>query len=265
MSFTLFKMTLKNNFFILAIFCAVMSLYISIMTYMFDPSTSDSLMEMMEMMPSEMIAAMGFDSASSDLTGFLAGFYYGFLVYLFPMVYCIIMGNRLVANMVDNGSFAYLLQTPTSRVQIIVTQAIYFIFSITVLFCVVFSVGVFMSNTMYPDMLNLKLYSKMHFTAMLLTICIGMICFFYSCLFNESKNSLSLGAGLPIAFLLLYLIGGSSSDAEIYMNMSIYSLYDATEIIRTGEVLWTNILFISISTILLISSVIIFNKKRLPL
>ncbi len=57
---------------------------------------------------------MGFSGLVTDLTGYLASWLYGLLMFGFPMVYCIILGNRLVARQVDSGSFAYLLSTPHS-------------------------------------------------------------------------------------------------------------------------------------------------------
>jgi ABC-2 type transport system permease protein len=162
MSLTLLKLDIKRNLLLLLIFSAVMSMYIGIIMYMYDPSSSQSLMEMMDMFPPEMIAEFGFDNSSSDLTGFVAGFYYGFLVFAFPMVYYIILSNRLVCRMVDSGAFSYLLQTPTSRKKIIVTQGAYLLGSIAALFSVVYVAGTYAAGALFPGMLNVAAYTKLH-------------------------------------------------------------------------------------------------------
>ncbi|MGE4354334.1 MAG: hypothetical protein AB7D36_09645 [Oscillospiraceae bacterium] len=265
MSGTLFKLDAKNNAFLLLIFCGVMSMYMGIIMYMYDPTSSESLMDMMDMLPPEMISAFGFDNSSTDLTGFVAGFYYGFLVFAFPMVYYIILSNRLVCKMVDSGAFAYLLQTPTSRVKIIVTQAVYLLASIAVLFSAVYLVGTYAARTLFPGMLNTQAYTRLHISAALLTMAMAMVCFFYSCLFNETKRSLAFGTSIPLTFFLLFLIGGVSNDAEIFKDMSIFSLLDATGIVQNGNTMGINILFAAMTAILFIASVLVFDKKRLPI
>ncbi|MGE4276575.1 MAG: hypothetical protein AB7E30_05275 [Lawsonibacter sp.] len=265
MSRTLFKMDVKNNIFLLLIFCGVMSMYMSIIMYMYDPTSSESLMDMMDVMPPEMIAAFGFNNASTDLTGFVAGFYYGFLVFAFPMVYYIILSNRLVCKMVDSGAFAYLLQTPTSRIKIIVTQAAYLLTSIVVLFSVVYLVGTNAARAWFPGMLNVQAYTRLHTSAALLTMALAMVCFFYSCLFNESKRSLAFGTSIPLTFFLLFLIGGVSDDAEVFKDLSIFSLLDATGIVQNGNTTGINILFVTMTVILFVASVLVFEKKRLPI
>ncbi len=265
MNLILLRLNLKNNLFLLLIFCGVMSMYLSMMIYMYDPTSVSSLTDMMDMLPADMIAAMGFDTIATDLTGFIAGFYYGFLVFAFPMIYCILLAHKLVAKMVDNGSFAYLLQTPISRRTIIITQGSYLLLSILILFSVVFIVGVSISNSMFYGMLNVSSYFRLHFSAMLLTMTIAMICFFYSCLFHDGRKALAFGAGVPISFFLLYLFGGVSEDAEIFKDMSIYSLLDAPAIVDNGNTIGINLLFLAIIVGLFLMSLIIFDKKRLPL
>jgi len=265
MSLALFRLDVKNNATLLLIFCLVMSMYLGIIMYMFDPTSSASLMEMMETMPYEMVAAFGFNNIGGDLTGFIAGFYYGFLVFAFPMVYYIILSNRLVCSMVDSGALCCLLQTPTSRKKIIVTQGVYLLGSIAALFSVVYLVGIYVAHSLFPGLLNVPAYTRLHLSAALITMALAMICFFYSCLFNETKRSLAFGAGIPLAFLLLFMIGGVSEDAESFKALSLFSLLDATAIVENGSTAGINILFFSMIAILFIASVLVFDKKRLPL
>lgn len=265
MNLTLFKLNIKNNSGLMLIFLGVLSMYMVIMMYMFDPLATESMNAMMASLPPEMVSAFGFDSAGSTLISFMAGFYYSFLIFMFPMVYYIILSNKLVAKMVDSGSMAYLLQTPVSRKKIIFTQGIYLLFSIGMLFTLLFGVGMLASNTMFPGMMDVDIFFKLHFSAMLLTMASAMISFFYSCLFNESRKSLAFGAGIPITFILLMMIGDVSDKGEFFSNLSLFSLLDAIAISQNGSVLGINILFVCIIVILFGASIIIFDKKRLPI
>lgn len=265
MSMTLFKADLKKNWLILVIFFGVLTMYLAVMVSMFDPNDMDAIMEMVKLFPEDLMKAMGFSSLATSLTGYLASWLYGLLMFGFPMVYCIILGNRLVAKMVDNGSFAYLLSTPNSRIKVITTQGIYALLSVAVLFAALFGVGVFVSNSMYPGELDVAAFLNLNVTTMLVNMTVMMISFFFSCLFNDSKKSLGFGAGIPILFLLMNMLGGASEKSEALKSFSIYGLYEPVSLINGAEVWGINILYVGLTVVLFAAGVLIFNKKQLPL
>ncbi|MDD5018265.1 MAG: ABC transporter permease [Eubacteriales bacterium] len=265
MSFTLLKTTFKMNWKLLLIFWSVVAMYLAILVYMYDPEDMKALMSMVEAFPEDLMKAMGFSTAVADLTGYLASWLYGLLMFGIPMVYCIILGNRLVAKMVDNSSFAYLLTTPHSRVKIIVTQGVYALASVAVLFAVLYGTGVAICEAMFPGLLDIGAFLRLNITTMLINMAVMMISFFFSCLFNDTKRSLGFGSGIPIVFLLMYMLGGAAADAEIVKQVSIYGLYDPVELVQGGDVLGANLIYIGIAAVLFAAGVLIFKKKRLPL
>ena len=265
MSFTLFKTTLKKNWTLLLIFFGVLTMYMTSMITMYNPDDMEALMAMFKLLPADLMKALGFSSMVTDLTGYLASWLYGLLMFGFPMVYSIILGNKLVAKMVDNGSFAYLLATPNSRVKIIITQGVYALTSLVVLFAALFGIGVLISAAMFPNLLDVGAFFKLNFTTMLVNMVVMMISFFFSCLFNETKMSLGFGAGVPIAFILMNMLGGASPDAEILKKMSIYGFYDPVELVHGGAIWGINLIYIGIVVVLFTAGVLIFRKKQLPL
>jgi ABC-2 type transport system permease protein len=92
-----------------------------------------------------------------------------------------------------------------------------------------------------------------------------MISFFFSCFFNDTKFSLGFGAGIPITFLLMNMLGGASKDLEILKTLSIYGFYDPVELVHGGDYFIVNILYIGIIVILFVAGVLVFKNKRLPL
>ena len=265
MSLTLLRSVLKKNWTLLLIFFGVLTMYMTIMISMYDPNDMEALTSMVKLMPEDLMKAMGFATVVTDLTGYLASWLYGLLMFGFPMVYCIILGNRLVAKMVDNSSFAYLLSTPNSRVRIIITQGVYALASIAVLFGALFGVGILTSAAMFPGVLDVGAFFRLNFTTMLVNMVVMMITFFFSCLFNETKLSLGFGAGVPIAFLLLNMLGGASKDMEALKRLSIYGIYDPVELVQKGGALGLNLFYIAIAAVLFAASVLVFRRKRLPL
>lgn len=265
MSMTLFKNTLRRNWVLLMIFLGVLSMYMTVMLSMYNPDDMEALSSMIELFPPELMKAMGFESIVTDLTGYLASWLYGLLMLGFPLVYCVILGNRLVAKMVDNSSFAYLLSTPNSRVRIIVTQGLYALSSVAALMTVMFGVGVLLSAVMFPGMLDVGQFLRLNVTTMLVNMSVMMISFFFSCLFNDTKFSLLFGAGIPIAFLLMKMLGGVSESGSLIKKASIYGFYDPVKLVAGESMVSVNLIYISIIVVLFAGGVMIFRRKRLPL
>jgi len=265
MSLTLFRLTVKQNWILLLIFFGVLTMYMTTMLSMFDPADMEGLLQMIEAFPEGLRTAFGFDALATDLTGYLASWLYGMLMIGFPMVYSIILGNGLVAKMVDNGSFAYLLSTPNSRTKIIVTKGVYALASMLVLFAVLFTVGILSAEALFPGLLDVGAFFRLNVTTMLVNMVVLMIAFFFSCVFNETKFSLAFGAGIPITFLLMKMLGGSSPNLKILSDISIFGFYDPMKLVAGEPALAINMIYAGIIVVLLASGTVIFSRKRLPL
>lgn len=265
MNVALLRHTFKKNWLLLLIFFGVLTMYITIMIAMFNPEDMETITSMLELFPPDLMSAMGFSQLVTDLTSYLASWLYGLLMFGFPMVYCIMLGNRLVAKKVDNGSFASYLSTPVSRSKIIFTQGLYALLSTAALFAAVLGVGLATSEMLHPGLLEINRFIQLNVTTMLVNMAVMMICFFFSCLFNDSTLSTGFGAGLPITFLMLNMLGGTSSDLEILKKFSLYGWYDPIDLVR-GDVDWTiNLLYIAILLVLFAGSILIFRRKQLPI
>ena len=129
---------------------------------MFDPKSVKALNEMLEMLPESLIKALGFDVMSTELTTFIANYIYGFLILVFPVIFTIIINNRLIAKHVDNGSMSYLLTTPNSRSKFAFNQALFSITSITLLIIAVTITAIISSNLMFPNELNINKFIYLH-------------------------------------------------------------------------------------------------------
>ena len=265
MSLTLFKTTLKKNWILLVIFLGVLTMYLTVMISMYSQEDMSAMNSMLEMFPKGLLKALGMAEIHTELTAYLASWLYGLLMIGFPMIYSIMLGNKLVAKLVDNGSFAYLLSTPNSRVKLILTQGIYALSSLVVLFLAIFGLGVGICEALQPGLLKIGSFFSLNLTTMLVNMVVLMISFFCSCLFNEAKLSTGFGAGIPIMFLLLKMISQAAEDLKFLKNFTIYGIYDPVEVVKGKVVLWVDPLFLGIILVLLLAGVAIFKRKRLPL
>ncbi len=265
MSMPLMQLTIKKNWPLALIFFGVLAMYSGVMISMYNPGDMESLMQMFELFPPEVMSALGFAGAFSDMTGYLASWLYGLLMIGFPMVYSIILAGRLVAKTVDSGSIACLLATPDSRGKIILTKAVYAVLSLTAILGLLFLANCLLGKALYPDDLDVAAFFQLNVTVTLVNITVLSISFFFSCLFNDTKYSLAFGAGLPIAFLLMHMLGGASPDAEIVRKLSIFGWYDPLSIVNGETVPGVNLLYGLLSLLLLGGGILIFRKKRLPI
>ena len=99
MNGVLFRRSARSLWKTWVVFAAVLSLYVSMITAMFDPKLNATLDEIVTAMP-QLMNMVGMQAGSSSLGGFLINYLYGFLLLLLPLVFSILAANRLVARWV---------------------------------------------------------------------------------------------------------------------------------------------------------------------
>jgi len=108
-------------------------------------------------------------------------------------------------------------------------------------------------------------YVMMNLGVFLLMFAISSISFLFSCLFNLSKNSLALGAGIPIAFYIFKLMGDVDGSLEFFKYLSLNTLFDTDAIINGGDYSLQFVVLGVVGIVLYALSVRIFVEKDLPL
>lgn len=262
----LFKQTFKSSYKLLIVFMAVLTMYMSIIVTMYDPNGNDIMQQMMDMKLEGFASAFGFDIPDSTLIGFLSSYFYGFIIIMFPMIFDIIMANKLISKQVDKGSMSNLLSTTNTRNKISVTYMAFMLSSVTFLIAFNTIIGIIVSETNFKGQLDIPKFILLNFGALLLHFAISGICFFASCIFNETKNSLAFGAGIPIAFFLIQMLGNMGGKLEKFKYFTMFTLFNPDSIIEGDASAFISliVLFV-ISVALYVGGIYIFNKKDLPL
>jgi ABC-2 type transport system permease protein len=257
---TYFKQTVKSNIKLWAIITGILCLLISIVMKVFDP-------EMINEMVGRQEAMGGFNPLGemSSLISFISNQYFGLFAVIFPMIYIIITGNKLIAGKVDKGSMANDLSAPLSRTQIIFTSAVYLILSLVLMFACISGAGVITAEIAQPGQLDISVFLQLTLGCFLLQLTISGISFMGSCIFNSAGKSLSIGAGIPLACFALKMVSGMSDSLERLSHLSINTLFD-TDAIINGEVFAGKLIVLAIIGIgCYIVGSAVFNKKDLPL
>lgn len=263
-SLTLFKREMKANNKLLVIFMYILTLYIVMMVYMFNPESGTGWDDIIKLMPGIMKAA-GFTAAGNTLIGALATGLYGMIVLMVPVVFSIILGNKLVAGYVDRGSMAYLLATPNKRVKIALTQALCLWVSIGILITYVTVAIIISSAIMHPGMLDIGKLVLMNVVIYFLHIAIGGICFFASCISNDTKRSFAIGAGIPVTFFLIQMLANLGDKLENLKYLTIFTLFNTSDIIAGKSVVFPILILVAVAIVLYGIGIYIFSKRDLPI
>lgn len=263
-SMPLFERNIKQIIKPLFIFIAVLSMYTSVIVYMYDPSLIDMLNDYQNAMP-QVMSAFGMNGIATSLIEFIKIYLYGFLMLLFPMIFIIIITNTTIMKYIDSGSMANLLSTKNSRRKIILTQCISIILGVILLMIIMTGIGILCCELMFRGELDIKKYIYLNFTTLLVQLVICGIAFLSACIFNEAKYYYTVGAGLPILFFLINMLSNMGDKLKNLKYFTIYSLLPVDEIVKGTDVVGYNISLAIIAIILFMLGIKIFTKRDLPL
>lgn len=264
MNKTLFLTNMKIHRTLFIIINLVLLMYSSIMIYMFDPEGANAMIEMINMLPKSFGTAFGFDTVALTLTTHIGSYLYGFIFIIFPVIFMIIMINSLIAKHVDRGSMVYLLSTPNSRKEIARTQFASYVMMLVALFIIQTGLGVLMAEAMHKGMLEVGPYVQINLITLFVFLFVGSIGFLASCSFDDSGRSLSVGAGIPVMFLLLKMLSGVGEKVEFLQYFTPYTLMNMGNIMNKDNFTLLSCLALLIASVITVSVAIqIFDKRSL--
>lgn len=266
MSWTLFKVNLRNNRTLLFILSAIYSLYSMLLISVFDSANLSEWNKLLEMkLPQPLIAATGIHFGAT-LISFMANILYGLLLYILPMILMISVNNQLVAAMVEKGSMAYVLASPNSRWKVIFTQAVFSMFSITLIFIVLATVDSLFAKIAYPGNLDIGQLWQLNVYAILFYIAMSSISFLASCSANDTRQSMAAGAGIPLLFVLFDMLGNYGGSLEWCKYFSLFTLFNPDWLFESNAFRFVAMgIFIAISVVCYGIGMKIFTGKDLSI
>lgn len=265
LSLPLLAKEIKSNCKVFLIFLAVLAMYISIIVSMFDPKIGETLKQFEEAMP-EMMAAFGMVSSGSNLIDFLGSYLFGMLLLIFPLIYEIIVANRLIARYVDRGSMAYLLASPNKRKKLAITQAIFLLGSTGLLIFLSMVIGIAVSESLFPGALDIKGYIALHGGLFGLHLALSGFGFFASCIFDETKYSYAVSTGVPIFFYLVQMLVNMGDKLENLKYITLFTLFNPLDIIAgKASAVWMTVALGIIGITLYGAGIYRFSRRDLPL
>ena len=233
LNLTLYKREMKGSLKMLLLFAAIISMYVTIIIRMYDPAMMETLDNFYEVMP-ELMASVGMSAGATSLISFMISYLYGFILLIFPMVFCILRGNGLIARYADKGSMVTLLAAPVKRRTVALTQMSVLISGILLLIIFASALELTIAETSFPGELAIAELLQLNAALLCLHLFIGGICFLSSCVFSDTKYSIALGAGIPALMYILQMLANAGEEADVIKYFTFFTLFDAKGIVA-GE------------------------------
>jgi ABC-2 type transport system permease protein len=264
MNKTLFFASFKANWKLLLGVFLLLFIYISTIIGMYDPENAKGMEAIVATLPPAMVSAFGFNAIGYDLTNHIGTYLYGFIFLIMPVIYSATVANKLIARHVDRGSMVYLLTTPNTRKKIVLTQAIFLFSSTFFLLFMCTAMGIVISEMIFPGILDIGNFLMLNLVTVAVHLVFCGITFLASCIFSESKNSIMVGAGIPLLFLMFKMLSSVGDKLSGLKYISLLSIIDVPKIFSDHAFAWwSSGLLLLISVLLLLISVRVFDKKSM--
>lgn len=260
----LFLFDLRENKIIIITFTLIIMLYGTISVGMYDPNSMEGFDEILSMLPESMIRMFGFNNIGGALTQFISHYLYGFIMLMFPMIFIIMMGTKLVSKHVDKGNMIYLLTMPYTRRKIVVTQAAFFILSLLFVFGINVGLIIVMAHIMFPGSLDVGGFLMLNLVTFGVSLALSGVVFMFSVLFGDASKSLGVSGGLLVAFFVVNMLSAISDKTEFLKYFTPYSLIQIDYLLEgNGHGALGAILLLIFSFMIFVGSIELFNRKSI--
>lgn len=258
----LFWLDLRQNKWIIIAFTAIFLMYGSVSVGMFDPEGADTLQAMLDMLPDSLVRMMGFDNLGGSITSYISNYLYGFIMVIFPMIFAIIIGTRLVVKHVDSGSMTYLVTMPYTRRQIVITQAVFFALSLFTIIAINVIVIIIMAESMFPDMLDIWAFVKLNLVTYAVHLAMAALAFLFSVLFSDASTCTGVSGGLLVTFFILNMISTISEKTEFVKYFTPFSMINIDSVL-SGKWILLFLAPLVAAIVVFVGSIEIFHRKSL--
>jgi len=268
MNATLYKQMMKVNMKGFMNYAFGSAFYILLMFWLYPgiAKNAGAIDELVQSMPQGVGKALGLNGFGSA-EAFISGEYYGLILVLILSILCVQVSTQLMAKLVDQGSMAYLLSTPTTRGKVAFTQAAVLTTGLFLIMAITTFAG-FAGNAWFLGAdyaFDTSTFIQMNAAAFLLFFAVGGVSFLVSALSNDEKKALGISGLITFGFFSLDLLGKISDNIDWMRSISIFSLYQPGEIVNGKDMLTSSIILAVIGMVTFALAIVLFRKRDLPL
>lgn len=262
----MFNRELKINFKSFIIWTLVL-ITLFLVVYLIYPSIMNSenvemLNEMMKVFPEEVLKAFNMDISGIDSAyGWLKteGFVF---VLLITGIYSGILGSSILLKEENDKTIEYLNSLPITRNNIIlskITTSLIYIISMVLILSIFNYIGLSISCDF-----DKKSYLLLSITPIFSSTVIFALCLFISTFTHKTKKTLGISLAIVFVSYFLQIVSELDKSTEFLKYFSVFTLADIRNVITNISINPLMIIIsITLTVILLLLSVINYNKKEL--
>ena len=152
------------------------------------------------------------------------------------------------------------------RRTVAVTQMAVLLWEVFLLLAYTTALEAVLAQVLFPGALSLPALLTLNLGLWALHMAIAGICFFASCLCNETKHSALLGAGLPALMYLFQMAANVGDGAKALRYASLFTLFDPSGLAAgDGAALGKAAALLLAAAILYPAGVAVFSRKDLSI
>ena len=202
-------------------------------------------------------------AAGAENTDMLAKFAVGGNGVICITICTILFSNVFLTNEVDRCTLAILLNTPTTRLKILLSKALVYIFFILSISILVGVLGA-LSPIIHDFTFDYTNWWSLIFLWLLYSFAVGGIAFAIGCLFNKSRYTLGITTVVLGLFYFLNMFAGIESF-KFCKYFTLQTLFDMSAAIKGESVVPQMIALTAIAIPFYVIGTIKFLNKDLPL
>ena len=253
----------KSSLIPTVVIAAVLAMYTTLITALYDPEASAALDAMMATMPG-LFDAFGMGNDTATLLGFLLNYLYGFLYVLFPLVLILLLAHRLVIRPIDRGSMAYLLASPHRRGAIAGTLMGVLLTMLAGLMVFLTALEIGAAAVLFPDEAVAGGVLRVNLALFALWLCMAGLCLLSAVAFRDAGAALWAGGGFVIAEFVVQMVaqaGDRFADAKYATFLTLFDRYALAD--GDGAAAWRAAILAAVGVAALAASVVVFSRRDL--
>jgi ABC-2 type transport system permease protein len=177
-------------------------------------------------------------------------------------IYTICSADELIAQLVDNGSMAYLLSSPAGRLKVFTTQTAVLLSGL-ILMILLTELAIWGEMSVFNISLERWPSFPLGVLGLALFLTIGSYSFLFSALFNDEESVVLWASGLTFLYYVLDVLSGLDERFASFKDLTIFGFFRPQQVLEGEMPVKQTFSLFGLSMVFLITAGYIFTKKDL--
>jgi ABC-2 type transport system permease protein len=194
---------------------------------------SQALNKLLQTLPAGLLRVLGYTAGATHLSTFLGGEFYSLLYLIIMAIFVMFAATKLMAHLIDNGSMAYLLATPVSRVKVAVTQAAVLLSGVWAI-ALASTVGGLIGAHWFVHHSGIATgaFVRMNAVGALLFSVVAGYAFVMSCLARDERSALGFSALFTLLFYVLHTVADLTPHFAWLNHLSLFTAFNPQNLMQ---------------------------------